>query len=1058
MQIEQPINSWTDISLVHMFYAFRKAKADCYFDRNICIARKFAEYERNLHANLTELAKRLRDGEIDVLLQENIGKSVVAAKKLSRSRKQDHATVGHAYFSDPRRAFKNISESYKLTPEFRLIGDFPVAMHVLSALWVNHAGHEFDKCLDHSAYASRVRRVRQDANAEIKGAGPYHIEAIGSFQPYFTPFRRWRSDGLTAMREELNKDEAIVAVSLDIKSYYHNIDPTFLALPTFQEAVGVSLMPWQREFTAALAVALSAWSNNAGQQLASLANAGRDNEVAKGGLPIGLSAVRIISNVLLKAWDRAIQQNLAPVFYGRYVDDMFLVLKDPGNLNNSADLMEFIEKRMDGLFQQEPNALGKAYGIKFDVAYQGNSKLLFQEGKHKVFFLRGRAGVDLLESIEEEIASVASERRLMPDPKTLESSMGARVLAATTNASDEADTLRRADGLAVRRLGWAIQLRKVETFARDLKSEDWKETRLQFYSFALNHVLRPDCVLDHVDNLPRLLSLAVALEDWTEALDIYRYFLDSIKQLEEECRNKPTSVNGHELELVDATVWANFITATQCVCLDAVLRAYRWRNQAPVALPEAGQKLVELLDPQLKFGELNEIVMKLRLTDWAKVPYKDHVRRDWAKYRLPEENEPLLAQCYSRIDDLSEFLKSSISSVGIGRTRSRLRNPEGLESQAESLLPYLFVTRPYTPQEIALYQPDCIRGRADASAAQIFARFVRAVRGTWVKPNLVEASSEGKAASKFANDEAKKRPPMRIDLGSSRMGEGIRLGITSIYTSQNTWRLGAYGTPDIGVERYARIAHLVNQALNCRPRPTHLLLPELSLPERWINSVGERLADAGISLIAGLDYVVNRKVSPKQIHSEALLLLVDNRLGFSTLVEIRQQKSLPAPMEDEELVSKFGCNWNSDSDEKPIYCHNGLHFGLLVCSELQNISHREHFRGYVDALIVPCWNKDLETFSALVESGALDVHGYIALVNNRMFGDSRVRSPAKRMHERDLCRIRGGENDYVVVVELDVNSLRAFQSRAKNWPREEDPFKPVPEGFPKDPKRMSLPR
>ena len=111
------------------------------------------------------------------------------------------------------------------------------------------------------------------------------------------------------------------------------------------------------------------------------------------------------------------------------------------------------------------------------------------------------------------------------------------------------------------------------------------------------------------------------------------------------------------------------------------------------------------------------------------------------------------------------------------------------------------------------------------------------------------------------------------------------------------------------------------------------------------------------------------------------------------------------------------------------------------------MENRHRFQGNVDCLMVLAWNKDLETFSALVEAAALDVHSNIALVNNRKFGDSRVRTPAKAHYGRDLCRLRGGENEYVVVVELDVERLRAFQSRSKPWPAPGDPFKPVPEGF-----------
>jgi hypothetical protein len=50
-----------------------------------------------------------------------------------------------------------------------------------------------------------------------------------------------------------------------------------------------------------------------------------------------------------------------------------------------------------------------------------------------------------------------------------------------------------------------------------------------------------------------------------------------------------------------------------------------------------------------------------------------------------------------------------------------------------------------------------------------------------------------------------------------------------------------------------------------------------------------------------------------------------------------------------------------------------------------------------------------------------------------------------------------GEDDYAVIVELDVTRLRRFQSRAKTWPRESDPYKPVPQGFVIAPRRREIP-
>ncbi|WKV96842.1 hypothetical protein PYV50_24895 [Pseudomonas sp. H22_DOA] len=58
---------------------------------------------------------------------------------------------------------------------------------------------------------------------------------------------------------------------------------------------------------------------------------------------------------------------------------------------------------------------------------------------------------------------------------------------------------------------------------------------------------------------------------------------------------------------------------------------------------------------------------------------------------------------------------------------------------------------------------------------------------------------------------------------------------------------------------------------------------------------------------------------------------------------------------------------------------------------------------------------------------------------------------------RDLARVRGGDNDFVIAATLDIDALRAFQSRAKRWPQERDVFKPLPEGFVLSLRRKKLP-
>lgn len=1056
------IDTWTDVTLEDLFFAFRKAKADCFFERSICIASEFASYEKDLVNNLTELLDCLHSGKVANLLLENLGTTRVVAKKLGvepKLPKSDVPLESHGFFSDPKRAFEHLCTSHKIIPEFRLTGDFPVVMHVMSALWINLVGHKFDAILARSVYGSRLRRYRLEPGTQKDSVSDYHLEAIGSFQPYFGLYKKWRSQGLNAIRSELKAGHAVVAMSMDLSSYYHQIDPSFIADERFHKEANIVLLDWELEFTKIFADTLVEWSKRVAKEIN---NFGCDSDkVVVGGLPIGLSISRVVANTLLVGLDKDIEQGLTPVYYGRYVDDLFLVLRDPGNVVTTEDLFAYIAARTV-CFPQTQNIQNGDVFLNLPGAFQENTKLLLQQNKQKVFFLQGQGGIDLLSNIESQIRSVSSERRLMPSPDHLESMASARVLTATECASEEADTLRRADGLSVRRLGWAVQLRAVETLARDLHEDEWQSERKQFYEFAHNHILRPDKIMDHLDYLPRLLSLAVALMDWSEARRLIESALGAITLLKNKTPSTPCAkVNGFKTTEKIDNLWEGLCKTTKDLARDTILRSLRWNSSTGQMrhLNETAFIVFDMVDLKEGIQFIANQALDLRESDWSKIAYKDHLRRHASRQRPGIAQEELLLNLYSHKSDLRDFLEKSLhagNDTGAPRVPFRCRH-ESDNGVTPSLLPYLFPTRPYTPQEVSLFLPKvCIFDGESNAPARIWARYVRAVRGIWVWDELVQADVED-IADELDDESGDITKPILARIGRVKTMPEVRLGISSLLTTDDSFTRAASGKPDISCARYQRIGRLVNQAIEAYPRPTHLLLPELSLPERWIGTVSRLLQDVGISLVAGLDYHHGKK---PDIHSEAVLVLTDDRLGFPSSVQIRQAKSLPAAGEEENLLHLFGLKWPEHLAglRKPVYNHNGFCFGVLVCSELQNISHRQQFQGNVDCMMVLSWNQDLETFAALVESASLDVHAYVALVNNRRYGDSRVRSPAKKSFSRDVCRLRGGLNEYLVVVELDIANLRAFQSRDKRWPREDDLYKPVPEGFKIAHFRKTLPK
>lgn len=1051
MSHKKQFEGWDSLAIEDLLIAYRKSKADCFFEKTFPTAIKFAEYEQDLLFNLEQLLDRLKSESGFEDYENFLGDYRLLPKKLSTKKKADSNENGHVHFSKPERAVESLLKNYDITPEFRIIGDFPVDTHVISALWINMVGHKFDAKLDKYCYGARLKRVKNDDTPSADNNKQFHICSIGSFAPYFQPYQKWRNDGLKAIREELEKDRDVIAVSLDLKSYYHFIDPAAFSSEAMLAEMDLELNGAEIDFTAQLSRFLKKWSEGASSFGKSV---GGKNANISGGLVIGLTCSRIISNIMLHKWDRLVLENLTPIHYGRYVDDMFLVLRDTGTISNSLDLMQMIQARMgENCISKNPKD-EKIWEINQGEDIQGDSKISLQSDKQKLFVLQGRAGLDLLDSIEKEIYELSSEHRLMPSPDQLEHSTAARVLSAAGSVGENADTLRRADGLTIRRLGWSLQLRHVETLARDLPPNQWKEQREEFYQFAHNHILRADNLFAHFSYLPRLLGFAISMSEWKEAERIAVKSYQAIDALASGVGNgKKVRINGCDA-VVSNYFWGYIKGTLTWIFIDA---ATRHHDPSKLFLGEhsTNKKRISSLFLNQIFSNLNdfESLLKLRfdvadferkaplvaLSDLAKVAYK-HIINSRSAKKLIGKHDTKKEKQILKLLGRSGFLDIETFEQFINSTRKRrLSFIEKGVRKNDSYLPYLFPTRPLSPAEISELAPECV-GLASAPGkarnygpAAIWAKYTQALRGVWIKPTLL-------AAEQDANDNSRKY----LKIGTDTKDKVV-IALTNIRTDDSDWAATACDKPNLSSKRYQKLSKLVNDTLKLKPKPDYVLFPELSIPLRWLNSITARLSAAGISLIAGTEY---RHSDGNKILSEAALVLADNRLGYRTFVKIWQPKLEPAVGEDKELTVKFGKEWKKfQKSFKPVYIHNGVNFGVMVCSELQNSKARIQFQGAVDALMVLSWNRDLDTFASLIESAALDIHAYIVLVNNRKYGDSRVRSPAKESFLRDIARLRGGENDFVVAATLDIAALRAFQSRAKRWPEEEDKFKPIPEGF-----------
>lgn len=996
------------ITLQNLGLAYRKAKVDLYYSSHASLG-AIADYEEALYDNLIALLAMIQsDDESWVTRPELIGSWTLATKSVDVSclKQYREQNSNGLIFSSPAEEWAYacgcLSEDGNLQKpqaEFRVMAQCSLDFHVLSALWLLEVGHLFDGKLTGCAYGNRLRRT-QDGK---------HINelSLGSFKPYLQPFSEWRDKGIKAMSTALESDKKIVALTADVSSFYHELNPSFMLDPAFITGVlRLELDKEQSKLHRLFIHALQAWA---------------EATPLRKGLPVGLPASAVVANVALVELDRIIEQEVVPLYYGRYVDDILLVMENGADFRSTVELWEWLFARSRGMLNWMEAEEKKSIG--FQPNYLRDSWIRFANDKNKVFILAGEPGKTLVASIVHQIHERASEWRAMPRLPRVASHVSTDLLAATQSDGEVADNLRKTDALTMRRAGFAIKLRDFEAYERDLLPDAWRDHRQTFFRAFVQHVLVLPQFFDLAVYLPRVIRLATACEDFEDLRKILNGLKQLCEQLQEHCGLSIKACAMDHLppasELVACWKKQVYATVRESICAAFPPRLSKDGKAAWQAHMADYQPVLDD-DKSLSLKNFQALQARLFSFDLAHMPFrfiglpKEMVAQRGIPAKKSVTNCPNASDLLpNTVLDGNQLLIKWIGLKGM---------PHGL----------LFATRPYSLPELFILNKTIY----EASEQTTLQAVVLAVRG-------------------FQLDEAApkldKHGVLQIPNGQPQRYYGI--AVASWKTQMTSWTASVMRLPDPDVERYGRLCRLLDGVIAQPQHSRYLMLPELALPAHWFIRIARKLQGRGISLISGIEYLHANKA---RVRNQVWVALSHDSLGFPSLMIYRQDKQRPALHEGQELKRLNGLELKPDKEWKipPILQHGDLRFALLICSELTNISYRAALRGKVDALFVPEWNQDTETFNALIESAALDMHAYIIQCNDRQYGDSRIRAPYKESWQRDLLRVKGGITDYCVIGQIDVKELRQFQSSHSSSCK---PFKPVPDGFEIDFNRKLLP-
>jgi hypothetical protein len=996
---ESPRLSVELFSMGNLYLAYRKAKTEAFYENTHFHALSFTKFEQDLHRNLLRLRKRLTARVPDWTNDRAfVGDHAYLPKSVDATPWESQAE-GHFRALDPKSDWlqRYHDAGCKAEASLRLIIRPTVDFQIVSALWVLRVGHLFDGALDaRASFGNRLRRSRWASADPRSAASGVNLTTPGLFAPYFSAYREWREGGLRAMEQSVGDGRSILAITMDIEKFYHRVSPKFLLRHDFLKTIGVELTSEEVSFTACLLQAMAAWYKQTPDAKAR----------AEGAIPVGLSASKIIANVLLVQFDRAVLEKLRPIHYGRYVDDIFLVMPALAGENGFKRVTHRIAEALTPLMRVRNNESGPA-ALTLHLPYAEDSELVFAGGKQKIFALSSAHGADLVHHIRDQIRQQSSEYRLLPSVPETGVAMASRALLATPNAALQADALRKADVLSVRRLGFSHLLSDIETYASDLRPLTWRKTRREFYELVHRHVVTPEGFFDYFGYIPRVFGLMVACGDFddaarvvTQLAEVADLLVESTTLGEEQHRQAfSLCMEQYARALLDAAVRAATVekSAEPKAGLTKLLRELR-RLHPEVGLPRTARSTQYLAKQVL-------------LADWGRRPYKEY----WFQEQGSDEMGPKVPR--------EMEVKRQLRLGAIRRFRKSAANLKVPHWPALA-----FPTRPLRIDEIGLVAPGVL------SDPRLFRNAIKLLRGAEVASHTA-LGFDGEGGDQLVRFSAAGRPR-----------DTIRIAVTSVKTTEDQWKLAARGRQDRSAARYEAFNRLLNRILKEPKRPDYIVMPELCMPLRWALRAARKLAANGVSLMTGVEYHADRVT--RKLRNDCLVSLTTFWPGYASSVVVLQPKFAPAHAERANLTKLLGKSKQffvpTGVQANPtVYIHREFFFAPLICSDLTNLTHRSVLRGNVDALFIVEWNQDTKTFASLVEASASDLHAFVVQANNRAYGDSRIRAPAVQDYERDVVQVKGGVADYYVLGEINVAQLRQEQRRRTCGPK----FKPLPIGY-----------
>ncbi len=1007
--------------------AYLYLKSYAYYENiNFFLKQKIAEFECDPEFNerIKELARLLARGRISQGRKfkgwiEDVSYRILP-KSVSRPEdKDDNGERNELFISNV-----TTSSSYRADKVNYFI-TAPVELHVVEVLWCLVVGPLVEEELRECCFGYRMDDMAKKFCSQP--VGRQNSQAL--FKHYMHQYSSWRDRALEMAKEISESGEDVALLSLDLKFYYYNIDLNFEKIKD-RVKEGFRNDDRLRGIALALTDSLEKIFSAYHKKTVPLLSSTHPGCEGRTGLPVGFLSSSILGNWYLAGFDREILETARPDYYGRYVDDILMVFRNPGTDHGTDPPVKSFVRRFLGeqLKEVEPGDGEKDSAPCFYIKVDDNL-LPVQQDKLILYLLDREHSRAVLEVFRQELQERSSAFRFLPG-EDVERELD--IFAYDILYEGSHNKLRSIVGLAENETELASYLARHIILHR-LCETDKKDSvlpQLKLF-FKGKNALRFSRLWEKV------YQYAVVVGDHEFIRAFYESVNSEIGRIEVHRASGGTDDDLTEELREDLETCNKISLGLSVALLDMDLF---WPEGETNGTGERSKGLLPALVRDEGIGPLAAVfrdsnTIRHNLVAWPLANFTGF------KGDLIDERE--FRNAYSDMKNLDlENRKIALSPRFIHFDEWQLFYLQRFlaEGRSTALLRWQGVFEEEYKKHF--FNVPVERFEDGKTSEEI-----RVLRNKRIAEKLRKpfSKSEDKEKGKGKEDDDKasgfffivgkktERPPkkMRIALANIKIEES---------NIQKAIRKDKKPNTDFG--RQKDLYKVLNQTLE--EKADILVMPELSIPVSWLPFMVEHCRRHKQAMIFGLehweakDIVYNLlvellpfKVSEKY-RSCFMTARVKNHYSPYELKLIENLRLKPANAPDNHRDYYNRISWN------------GITFASYNCFELSDIEHRMLFKSEIDVLFACVCNRDTNYYGHILESAVRDLHCYVVQSNTSEYGGSCVLRPTKT-EDKTMLHIKGGENPCVLITEIDIGALRDFQYKPD--PGNKYGFKPLPPGF-----------